>query len=259
MVLHWSLSDSKSPQVSRTLLSILDDHKNAIVWMVSTFPLISKSSSPFNNPLITSPWAPIIIYYFYYSISFAGVWMIPSVLKPPIFFLRILDGLNNALISFVNPPFSLQSLSGLFWAHQLQLILSSTSRSITFSFLFFFFFFLLLWQDLSTYLSFHLLSFLRCGLLERQIPLFSRFSFFGWLSFGLVSWPGLGDQFEYHNPRELCHMKDSELYIYHMEVWSNFWVFFTISIGSPSPTSRVLSYIIFVKIRWIWLIRSSFD
>ena len=53
--------DSKSPLVSRTLLSILGDLNNAVVWMVSTRPLISKSSSPFNNPLVTEPSAPITI------------------------------------------------------------------------------------------------------------------------------------------------------------------------------------------------------
>ena len=61
MVFHWSLSDSKSPQVSRTLLSILAVLSTVIVWMVSTRPLISKSSSPFNNPLVTVPKAPITI------------------------------------------------------------------------------------------------------------------------------------------------------------------------------------------------------
>ena len=44
MVLHRSLSDSKSPQVSRTLLSIPDDLKYAAFWMVSSRPLTSKSS-----------------------------------------------------------------------------------------------------------------------------------------------------------------------------------------------------------------------
>ena len=39
MVFHWSLSDSKSPQVSRTLFSILADIKIVIVWMVPTWPL----------------------------------------------------------------------------------------------------------------------------------------------------------------------------------------------------------------------------
>ena len=39
---------------TRTLLSILTDHKNTVVWMVSTCPLIFKSSSSFNNPLAIS-------------------------------------------------------------------------------------------------------------------------------------------------------------------------------------------------------------
>ena len=62
MVSHWILSDSKSPQVSRTLLCILADLNKAVVWMVSTRPIISKSSSPCTNPLVTVPRAPITIY-----------------------------------------------------------------------------------------------------------------------------------------------------------------------------------------------------
>ena len=49
MVSYWSLSDSKSPQVSRTLLNILADINNAVVWMVSSRPLICKSSSSCTN------------------------------------------------------------------------------------------------------------------------------------------------------------------------------------------------------------------
>ena len=58
MVYH---SDNKSPQVSRTLLSILADLNNAVVWMVFTFPLISKSSSPCINPLVTVLRTPITV------------------------------------------------------------------------------------------------------------------------------------------------------------------------------------------------------
>ena len=61
MVFHWSLSDSKSPQVSRTLLSILAVLNKDIVWMVSTHPPTCKSSSPFNNPFVTVLEAPITI------------------------------------------------------------------------------------------------------------------------------------------------------------------------------------------------------
>ena len=60
MVSHWSLSD-KFSQVSRTLLSILADINNAVIWMVSTRPVISKSSSPCTNPLVTVPRAQITI------------------------------------------------------------------------------------------------------------------------------------------------------------------------------------------------------
>ena len=61
MIFHWSLSDSKFPQVSRTLLSILAVLSNVIIWIVSTRPLTSKSSRPFNNPLVIVPKAPITI------------------------------------------------------------------------------------------------------------------------------------------------------------------------------------------------------
>ena len=61
MVFHRSLSDSKSPQVSWILLSILAVFNNAVVWMVSTCPPTSKSSRPFNNPLVTVPKAPVTI------------------------------------------------------------------------------------------------------------------------------------------------------------------------------------------------------
>ena len=44
MVIYWSLSDSKSRQFVRTLLIILTNLNNAVVWMVSTLPLISNSS-----------------------------------------------------------------------------------------------------------------------------------------------------------------------------------------------------------------------
>ena len=57
----WSVRNSKSPQVSRTLLSILADFNNAVVWIVFTRPVISKYSSPGTNSLVTVPSAPVII------------------------------------------------------------------------------------------------------------------------------------------------------------------------------------------------------
>ena len=61
MVFHWSLSDSKSPQVSRTCLRILAVLSNAVVWIVSTHLPISESFRPFNNPLVIVPNTPITI------------------------------------------------------------------------------------------------------------------------------------------------------------------------------------------------------
>ena len=61
MGFHWSLSDSKSPQVSRTRLRILAVLSNAVIWIVTTRPPTSKSPRPFNNPLVIVPKAPITI------------------------------------------------------------------------------------------------------------------------------------------------------------------------------------------------------
>ena len=61
MVFHWSLSDSKSPQVSRTRLRILAVLNNAVVWIVSTRPPTSKSSRHFNNTFVIVPKSPITI------------------------------------------------------------------------------------------------------------------------------------------------------------------------------------------------------
>ena len=61
MVFHWTLSESKSPQISGTFLNILAVLNNAVVWMVYTRLPTSKSSGPFSNPLVTVPNAPITI------------------------------------------------------------------------------------------------------------------------------------------------------------------------------------------------------
>ena len=61
MVFLWSLSDSKSSQVSRTRLRILAVLSNAVIWIVSTRPLTFESPRPFNNPLVIVPKAPITI------------------------------------------------------------------------------------------------------------------------------------------------------------------------------------------------------
>ena len=60
VIFDWSQCDSKSHQVSRTLLSILS---TAVVWMVSVRPSILNSSSP----LTKSSGAVTNYYYYYYS------------------------------------------------------------------------------------------------------------------------------------------------------------------------------------------------
>ena len=61
--LSLNLSNIKSPQASRRLFSILADLNNALVWTVSTLPVISKSSSPCTSSLVIEPrvWITIDI------------------------------------------------------------------------------------------------------------------------------------------------------------------------------------------------------
>ena len=61
MIFHWSLSDSKSPQVTRTLQSILVNLNNAVEWKVSNISLISRFFSLFSKTLRTVPIAPTTI------------------------------------------------------------------------------------------------------------------------------------------------------------------------------------------------------
>ena len=61
MGFFWSLSNSKSPQVSRTFLRILADPNNIVVWIVSARPPISNSSSSLSNLLGTVRSTPITI------------------------------------------------------------------------------------------------------------------------------------------------------------------------------------------------------
>ena len=77
VVLQWSLRNSKSPRASNTLLSIQVVFNNAVVWMVSTRPPTSKSSRPFNNPLVNMPKAlitnGIILTFMFHSLFFFSI------------------------------------------------------------------------------------------------------------------------------------------------------------------------------------------
>ena len=162
MVFHWSQSDSKSPQVSRTLLSILAVLNNAVVWMVSTRPPTYKSSRLFNNPLVTIPNAfgtvtkgllkgledldiiiIIIIIIIIYSLmvihwSF-GNSKSPQVLRTLLIILAVLKNVVVWLVSTL-PPTSKSSrplviLQLFCQKHQSKLVQSSLSCSTAFSIL----------------------------------------------------------------------------------------------------------------------------
>ena len=112
MVFHWSLSDCKSPQVSRTRLRIPTVLSNAVVSIVSTRLPTSTSSRPFNNHLVIVPNAPITIgtivtfmfhsffnslarsrYLSFFSISFRFILWSAGTAKSPILQIIMRSGL----------------------------------------------------------------------------------------------------------------------------------------------------------------------
>ena len=59
VVCHYNMSDSKSPQVFRTLLSIQADLKKAVACVVWILSLISNSSNTLSSVLVTVPRAEL--------------------------------------------------------------------------------------------------------------------------------------------------------------------------------------------------------
>ena len=110
MVFQWSLSNSKSRQVSRTLLSILAVVNNVVVWMVSTLPPTSKSSSPFSNPIVTVPNAPItigiLLFWEFFTSALAEVfhWSLSDSMSAQVSrtLLSILAVVNNVVVWMVS-------------------------------------------------------------------------------------------------------------------------------------------------------------
>ena len=85
----WVLM-TESLQVCKSLLSILAVLKNTVVWMVSTCPPTSKSSSPFNNHLVTLPKAPMTIGVIV-TFMFHSFFQFPSKFKVLIFLFTFLQ------------------------------------------------------------------------------------------------------------------------------------------------------------------------
>ena len=118
-----ALCDGNSSQVSRTLISILVALNNAVILMVSTRPLISKSSSPFINPLVTVPGAPItngitIIFMFHFFSFFC------KVSKETDFSLICLIVLVGRV--FANGPGDLGSIPGRVILKTLKMVLDTS-------------------------------------------------------------------------------------------------------------------------------------
>ena len=65
--LSLGLSDGKSPQVPRTLLSILVDLNIAVVWMLSVRPPIFNSSSPL--PITTGITVTFLFHRFFSTLA----------------------------------------------------------------------------------------------------------------------------------------------------------------------------------------------
>ena len=146
MVFHWSLNDSKSPQVSMTLLSILAVLNNAVVWMISTRQPTSKSSSPFSNPLVTVANVPITIgiivtcmsrsffnslarsrYLSFFSHSFSFILWSAGTAKPTIlqlsFFFCCWLLLSLVIWPRLGDPCVCQNLIGVYVCHFLRKVL----------------------------------------------------------------------------------------------------------------------------------------
>ena len=154
------MSDSKSTQVSRTLLSILADFNNAVVWVVSTCPLISKSSVI--NIIII--WLPASfscqrqLVNFHWTLRDTKSFRVSRTLSSIHF--------NNAVVCMVLILFLLLSYSTRLFSKPLSTVPSTpTIFGITVTLMFHSFFSSF---TRSNYLSSHFLSFLLSGLPEQQ-------------------------------------------------------------------------------------------
>ena len=114
--LLWSLTDSKSPQVSGTLLSILADLNNVIVWMVSTYLSISKYFSLFTNPLGIIPRAAITtglnVSFMFHSFFFNSLARSKYLLYFSLFFIFTLWSTGTAKSTFQQVSFFTVTRSG---------------------------------------------------------------------------------------------------------------------------------------------------
>ena len=137
MIFHWRLSDSKSPQVSQSL-SILAVFNNAVVWMVSPRSSTSKSSRPFNNPLVTVPKAPItigiIVTFMFHSFfnSLARSRVLISLFSHSFSFILWSAGTAKSTISFSHQRLMVVFHWSLSYTHVFPSVLDSSQYSVRF-------------------------------------------------------------------------------------------------------------------------------
>ena len=141
MVFHWSLSDTKTPEVSRNILSILAVFNNVVVWMVSTRLSNSKSFRPFNNPLACVAKALITIgtvvnlifhsFFFQFSSKFKVL-----ILLFPFFQFYSVVSRDSKVDNFANSLFFLLSIirSGLLVEIRWSMFMPKPHRSLCVSF-----------------------------------------------------------------------------------------------------------------------------
>ena len=162
-VTRWSFTEAwVTARFSRSLLTILAVHNNAMVWIVSSIPLISYSSSHFSKPLETVPIAPTIVgitvtimfhaFFFHFMVSckyflvvslssiFFVVRQKDKILEIPIFFFFLINARIRGSVCISN---SQRIVSVLFFRRKsglciyylvvwLNLILLHSSKWITF-------------------------------------------------------------------------------------------------------------------------------
>ena len=109
MVSHWSFGDSKSPQVSRTLLSIMTDLNNVLVKMVSSCSSYFQVFHSFYQSFMDCPSAPttigITVTFMLYSFI-SLVWSTNlSLFSLFLFSLRGLPGKQSPLFGRNSPFF----------------------------------------------------------------------------------------------------------------------------------------------------------
>ena len=131
---NWVFEWLQISSISSTLLSILADLNNTVVWTVFTSPVISKSFSPCTNPLVTVPRAPITIgitvTFIFQFFSFSSSWR------------------NSAVVRIVSIPSLISrspSFFPVFWELFQRLKLQMVSSSSSCFPYYYYYYFTLLW------------------------------------------------------------------------------------------------------------------